>query len=88
MKHTLKEAYAKASNRPINVLQVGASGLMPDAWILAHAFNVLPEVVEALKKAAEVIRSEYPQHQHAEYGLLEIDAVIAKASTIELGGDE
>lgn len=74
MKHTLKEAYAKAINGDRDA----------NAILLAHAFNVLPEVVEALKKAAEVIRSEYPQHQHAEYGLLEIDAVIAKASTIEM----
>lgn len=46
---------------------------------LAHCWNCHDELVAELKSALATIEGEYPKHQHAEYRVPEMRALIAKA---------
>ena len=45
---------------------------------LAHCSNCHDELVAELKSALATIEGEYPKHQHAEYRVPEMRALIAK----------
>ena len=108
---SLKEAYAKATKRPLKVkpgyVKNVASVITPEGCkfiemgsvncaLIAHSFNVLPEVVEALdlmRRHYEDLGKSNPGFMGKltlqDYGLwnkalLAMDAALAKASQVEV----
>lgn len=55
-----------------------------NAALLAHAFNVLPEVVNLLDKAMEIIKGEYPESQWRELGVHDMEAALTKANQVQI----